>query len=348
MTRNQCALARYSSLLINYSLTRCFVPSFKHLDGADINRLDGGETTDITLSSYSKESLSSVDELVVDYDDRLINLGLYKEVIANAVEMGKDVFLTRQMKIALRKVINAWPTVLPLEEDPEEDMLYEISVPVVTVLTQGMRTDQFAIELALNNHFSEEGYNVSQICSCSYGKFLGLTDMPDFIYEPRHAYEKIIRFNHFVKQLVDDENPDLIIISVPEAVMKYSNKMLQGLGVLPFVISNAIQSDITIFDLYFDKYNEKYFDELTHFAKYRLSCPVHFFNLSNTLIIPSESDRTAKIEYVDINSKFVFKGVEDDIEQGKYRLFNILDSRSAKQLCICVQDTLIKNVRSLL
>ena len=68
MTIEQCAIARYSSLLKNFTLEHCMIPSHLALFDKDIGFLDGGETANIILSNYTVEKLEQSDTLLLDYD----------------------------------------------------------------------------------------------------------------------------------------------------------------------------------------------------------------------------------------------------------------------------------------
>ena len=41
MTKDQCAIARYQSLLAGFELDKLYVPQFWGLNGADVFKLDG-------------------------------------------------------------------------------------------------------------------------------------------------------------------------------------------------------------------------------------------------------------------------------------------------------------------
>jgi peptide maturation system protein (TIGR04066 family) len=345
MTRDLCATARYPSLLQGYNLSHLFVPEFMRVDGSDISRLDGGNAASMTLSHYSKDRLAECETIFIDYDEYLADLSFCKEVLADAKEMGKEVILSRTLEQKLREGPPSWPTDLPLEANPNTDLLREIKIPVIMVLSHGLRTDQFAFELALRQHFAEVGYTIGQIGSREMSHFFGFHGMPDFLYEHRDAYEKTLRFNRFIVNLVAAERPELLIIGVPDSIMKFNDRLLHGLGVLPSVICSGVTSDVSILCTYCHEYKEPFFDELSQHSNYRLGSSVQFFNLANTTVDVDDSNPdNMTFDFIDLDSNFVLQQV-NNMNVERYHLFNALDRVSAKNACIAIQDALSGNVR---
>jgi len=245
MTRDQCAIARFSSLLQGYELVSLFIPPFLPFDGRDSNFLDKGQPTGMLLTHYSAEKLNMCDVLYIDYDDKY-DLSLHKEVYEFAISQGKEVILTRELtrKLGLDHFTPC--------SDNTNEKLFDITIPVVTVFSQGKNSDQFATELALRQYFTDKGYRISHIGSNEASKFFNFVHVPKFLFDDSDAYMKIIRFNHYAKALIDQEKPDLLIIGAPDTIMKYNNNVLNGLGVLPFIVSSAVKADVAIATAYYN------------------------------------------------------------------------------------------------
>jgi len=347
MTRDMCAIARNQSLLQYYVLDRLLVPGFSRLAGEDISEVDGGAVANIKFTEYNSDALDDCDIIFVDYDENIHSMSVYNDVIQNAKEIGKEIVLSRKLRDRLRDKSEDQFDDIPAPNRLNADYLHEISVPVITVLTQGPRTDQFALELALRKYFSSEGYKVAQIGSHEASIFFGFSDLPCFMYESRDGYEKALRFNHYVKELISEEKPDLLILGIPEATLKYNNKLLNGLGFMPFIACSAIRSDLQILSMYRDDYKLSYFDEMYKHGLYRLGVPIRFFNISNTCFAPDMSSEIPKHKYIDLNSNFVLSNIQEDVKQGQYCVFNVLNSESTKDACKAAHELLVGNVSSL-
>lgn len=345
MTRDMCAMARYPDLLQGYELSHLMIPGYMKMHDMDISTLDGGSCTGDMLSNYGLNILAECDILFIDYDDKMKNLDLYREVIADAKELGKEIILSRKLFQKLSVAQLSWPDEPPMTQNVSEDQLYEIMVPVITVLSQGPNTDQLAMELALRRHFTGLGYNVLQIGSGENGHFFGFKEIPDFLYEPRDAYEKILKFNEYVNKLAEQQQPELIIIGVPGATMKNSNKFLQGLGLLPLIIGSAIKSDLSILCMYYATCKKEYFKNFSQYGQYRLNGLISLFGISNVTMTSDDSSGMRKVNYTDLDSNFVLKSIKDEMNFDEYNLFNVLDNESVKSACEAAQNILTGHVR---
>ena len=92
MTREQCAIARYSTLLKDFTLGHCMIPSHLAVSEKDINVLDNGEVTNIMLSDYNREKLEQSDVLFLDCRDTQEKYGLHKDIVRDADSFGKKNF----------------------------------------------------------------------------------------------------------------------------------------------------------------------------------------------------------------------------------------------------------------
>jgi len=346
MNRDLCAVARYADLLYEYKLTHLFVPRYLRMGGNDVCRLDGGTHTYMSLTDYSKDKLRECDVLYMDFDEAVVSIDFCKEIISHAKEMNVEIMPSRMLRKKLHDEFDTLPATeeVPFAESPEDDILHEINIPVVMVLSHGLLTDQLAVEFALRRHFTEAGYKVAQIGSHDVCELFGYTDMPDFMLKPADAYEKIVRFNRYTSNMALDEMYEIMIIGVPGAIVKYSDRKLQGLGVLPFIICNAVRSDVTVACTHYAEYEKIFFDEVARYGKYRLGSPIHFFNMANTSVAPDQSivQDTTLLTYTNLESSFVLntlKGIKAD----GYHLFNALDKDSVKEACVAVQSILSGN-----
>jgi len=348
VTRVQCALSRHSSLLNGFDVSYLFVPRFWALDGKDACCLDGGEVTNRLLHSFDKELLMDIDVLFVDYNENINNMAIYESVISAAMDACIEIILSREIK---GKLESETPNLLlgnnyAIKEKGEKEHLYQICCPVITVLTQGIRTDQFAVELSLRKHFLESGYRVSQIGSHDASGFFGFSGIPSFLHESFDAYEKILKFNHYVKNLAEEESPELLIIGVPNAIMKYNDEIPLGFGILPSIICTAVESDLSILCMYYNSYNIKIFKEMRNYFHYHLRSCVNLFALSNTRISFDNSSGQDKLDYFDLESVFVMKGIENilkETENFEFHLFNALNSESINEACLLAHSYLTDN-----
>jgi len=342
MNRNQCAMARHASLLQGYHFSSFLMPSYKHpLNGVDISCLDGGDAVGAVLTAYSKEALQQSDVLFIAYDDVIKDMAVYFEVLNDATQLGIEIITTRQLADKLGKAPTPPEACALTRAETETDKLLEIETPVISVFAQGMRTDQLAVELSLREFFLGLGYKVSQVGACEAGQFFGFPCMPQFMHEPSDAYHKILDFNTHVKDIEEREQPEVMILGVPGAIMKFGDRDLQGLGILPFIVANAVPSDEAILCTYYAKYEDAYYEELDHFFQYRLGCHLRFINIANTSTLPDLTTAGAKTSIFDVSSEFVMPYI--NAVHGDYTVSNVLSRGSSQKMCQGIQVALTNN-----
>ena len=346
MTKDQCAIARYSDMMKGCCISGMLVPPFWNLNNVDVSAIDGGTKTKLTIEAYSKEMLPGNEALYIDFDENMESLGVYLSIMEDAKHCGLDVFLSNKLALKLEnetKVKAGYENA----QIHAVHRLYEIPVPIVTVLSQGTRTDQLAVELALRSHFAAKGYNVSQIGSIFECEFFGFEGFPNFMHFDGNAYNQALMFNHYCKNLVDREKPDVLIIGIPGAIMKYSDGLLNGLGIFPFIVCSAIRSDLQILCMYHGNYNKKYFDEMEKFGNYRFNSPFKRFCLSNTMYSPDLSNDIVKNKYLDVDCELVINAVKGEAELNDIGIYSPLDKNSVKQLCDSVLNELATNAQNI-
>lgn len=344
MTRDLCAIARYAHLLNGYEINALLVPPHTGYEGKDINIIDGGDETNLQLSLYDDRKLHDCDVLLMDYNPNLKSKEMYNHAIKYATDIGKEVICSQKLINHLEGKIIQIPTHQPIALNFESDRLYGVNIPVITVLTQGAETDQFVIELALRNHFINNGYKVSQIGSFEGSQFFGFASLPNFLYEARDAYEKTLMFNDHVAKMVTQENPNILIMGVPDSIMKYNNQILNGMGYIPSIINNAVNSDIAMLSMYCGNYKLRYFEEMEKYGKYCYNTPIEYFNISNALYTPEMIDEYPNIKYVEVNTPYALDAIKK-VNASNYNLFNALNKESMDLTCKNINDALADNIR---
>jgi peptide maturation system protein (TIGR04066 family) len=339
-TKNNCTVARFSSLLDGYVFEAIFVPQFYKLEGVDIAQVDGGEPTNITVVSYSQELLTKCDVLYIDYDENIEDLRLYQEVISHAEKAGMEIVLS----LYLSKELNSQSLDIQYLQI-EEKKLYTIPVPVIAVLSQGLHTNQFATELSLRQYFLNNGYRVEQIGSCEASLLFGFTTAPDFLYSYGDAFNKIVAYNHYLHRMIEKSKPELLIMGVSSPIMRFNNKVLYDMGIQSYIMCTAARPDASIVNIYHGVYPEEFFDSLSLYCQHHLSCSSKFYNIANCQV-EADGPEKDEVSYVTLESKYVKQSIQK-MAPKKYNLFNALDKESVSQACVAIEDALSGNVHSL-
>ncbi|MCL2189111.1 MAG: TIGR04066 family peptide maturation system protein [Defluviitaleaceae bacterium] len=338
-SHNMCAVARHVHLLRGYQLHSIMESSSLMLNKKDISEVDGGNPAGIMIDDVSNEIIKSCDVLYIDYNESYRKREIYERVMNVAKVHGKELIISKREKCSLgdeliKKSINT---------NKVRPIINDINVPVIFILSQGERTDQLAVELTLYSHFMEQGYKITHIGSTDVGCLFGFDCTPAFLHEDRCAEEKIIMFNNYVRTSIERDASDVVIISVSDAIMKYNNRILNGLGVMPFVMTNAVRSDVSLYCMHFAENLNEYIKEIKMYCHYRFDCKPSYFCVANTAVRYEANTNADKLNYTALDSQFVLDSLKREEEASGMHLFNALDKKSIANVCTAIELELQNN-----
>jgi peptide maturation system protein (TIGR04066 family) len=313
---------------------------------ADISELDGGMYADIRIYKGFDENVKNSDCVYFDYYHDIDNKTYY-ELINKVKKAGKNVILSMK----LRKQLDLWNEDVESFRESislEKCELYNFDVPIISVFSIGDNCDQTNIELTMFDFFKKKGYNVELIGSEAYCSLLGCKSIPECLYYNADGFLKKLFFNRYVKQIIEEKEPDLIIIGVPEPIMRFNSKVLFDTGDMACIIQDSVCSDIGVVSTYFNEFQQLYFEELRNYCSYRLNVPSEYFCISNTKAV-YEEEHEFQLEYLVLDTEFVMKNV--DLHMGDelgITLFNVGDVESRKEAYEQMELELIDNCSAII
>lgn len=211
----------------------------------------------------------------------------------------------------------------------EKEFIYDIKTPIVFVFGIAERTYKFEIQLSIREELLKMGYKVSQVGSRNYCELMGFHSFPDFMYSNSIIESnKVVLFNHFIKKIEVEENPDIIIIGIPGGIMPFNNKFTNRFGILAYQVSQAVTPDYSIFSVLFEDYFPEFFENISKMVRYRLGFDIDSFNLGNVIFDGVKSDLEDKMIYTMIDCKIIDKKKEE-LNRIKDNIYNILNGNDA-------------------
>jgi peptide maturation system protein (TIGR04066 family) len=164
----------------------------------------------------------------------------------------------------------------------DNKQLKSIYTPVIVVAGMGECCNKLEVQMFIKRYLNKLDYNVCVVSSRKNMEIVGLHSFPTFIYGNQiDESEKIIGFNHYIKELEIEENPDIILIGIPGSIMPISEKHSEFFGVFAFEVFNAIKSDMLLFCIHNNIYTNEYFEELKKLCKYRYQADIDAIIISN-------------------------------------------------------------------
>ena len=214
-----------------------------------------------------------------------------------------------------------YPSVIPLD------------IPVVVIAGVWEKTDKFEISLALRERFMRDGYKVSQVGSRCGCEMLGFHSFPGFMFQKDlDGVDKIICLNRWMIQIAENEQPDLVLITIPGAIQDFNEKFTRGFGLLPHLVFHAVMPDVFLMCTFYLRESAEVLEDLSVFCKYRFGASVDIFHMSNLIIDFHESEERGCIVTNSIYRETVSRTVAKDFSNSVVPVFNGVDSRECDRM----------------
>ena len=234
----------------------------------------------------------------------------YYEIIDMALELGKEVWIApRILKYLDLKKYKGKYQVLKnkleeskLQKSKLQKRLYQIDVPVTAVVGMGKNCCKFENQLEYKLLLEKEGYKVSWISSNELAKLFGGYVFPESFYSNTWSYEnKVITLNHFIYNLLLEENSDIIILGVPEGVVEFEEGEMNHFGEYALIAGNAVNIDNAILCLYFMEIeNEKAVMRMCNYTSDRFLIPISIVSIGrNTYEVEDGAEKKDFLSFLE-------------------------------------------------
>lgn len=183
---------------------------------------------------------------------------------------------------------------------------YDIDIPIICVLGADEYTDKFEVQLALREALLAKGYRVSSVSSRYDSEIVGLHSMPDFmIKKSLSEAEKILKYNHLIKQIEIEEKPEIIIVGLPGGSIPYNKYNFNNFGILHYEVSQALTFDFSVMCLpYFHLFEKacSYIGKDT-INRYRIN--IDAFHVAPVLQDEIQISNDHLIDFLTLDTKFI-------------------------------------------
>ena len=340
------ALVRFAHMG-NFEPFALLSPELNILDGCDISKLDGGSFAGIPLQANYEDIIAKSD-VVYFVDSKNITaeeVSHYRELIEFSTKLKKEIMVSdtvkRKLKLSVAEDKNDIEEMF--EDFTVNPQLKQIDAPIISILSMGEDCGQPQTEFCARKYLLDKGYKVMQVGSQEYSNVIGWINFPDFLFDPQvDEFDKVMAFNRFVYKHYVKENPDIILLGVPNPIMKYNDDILNGLGILPFIVQSAVKSDIGIVNLYFAEYAYEYFELLNNLCTYRFGVSAKYFGVSNTMMSKGV-DNTATLDFLRLTSDFVKNNTPYSAGKDEFTLFSVFDENDSFKAFEKIENELIGN-----
>ena len=242
--------------------------------------------------------------------------------------------------------LNATPSNLePVQQFEKREGIVEIDVPVVGIMGMWESTDKFEVSLALREKFIRSGYRVSQIGSRNYCELMRFHSFPRFMLDPTAGEEdKIYRLNRYLKQLVEEESPNVILMTIPGGTQQLNNQFPNGFGILPFLVSKAAVFDALILCTLYEPNAGELFELISTSFKYKYGCEADAFHMSNMVFDAAAINEQEMMRLNHISRGDVAKAVQENYAGLASPMVDVYSAGGAEKLYNTIVDKLTGNV----
>lgn len=241
----------------------------------------------------------------------------YFEIIREAEQKGKELLLVPQLVSILSKNFQMDKCRLVNNPDftaPEFERLdylgekkFVIEVPVIAVLGMGKNCNKFENQINLYRILREKGYRVAWLSSNSLGALWGGYTLPEFLFDEKLSFkEKVLRFNRFVYKLSLLEQPDVLLIGIPEGISEFQFGEFHHFAEYPLIVGSAVPVDSAVFCTFFiEKPKPDSLCELMEKVKIRFGCPVDAVSIGKTMFETEQG--SGRIHYSFLEDSYLKK-----------------------------------------
>jgi peptide maturation system protein (TIGR04066 family) len=288
-------------------------------EGSDISSYDLGAHHGLKVSADFENAVKCADSILLNSGVR--NLKIARAHFQLAKNLGKHIMACRSTFEDLGlDGSNCELFPFPRHEydvNPESE-LFKIPVPVILILGIGQLCNKFEIQLGLRKKFLEMGYNVSQVGTKEYSPLFGLNILPDFTDAP--LWKKILLYNRYFREIVDKENPDVLIAGAPGGIMPIDEWHNEMFGETAIAISKSLDPDAAVLSMYQIPLSSDELNGIKDYAKYALGVTPEFFHISNNKLVFEQDMRT--INYMFVNSETTLRECKH-LNEAPGNFFNI-------------------------
>ncbi|MCT4508888.1 MAG: TIGR04066 family peptide maturation system protein [Tepidibacter sp.] len=332
-------IAKYKEMLPNYEIVAAVSPPGWGLNNRDISYTDLSEPIGISVQNNLNDIIKDIDGVI--FVDSFNDIDFYEDIYSNmkiCAYNNKIIVDCIRRKDNEKKMIkeflyNESKNYINYNEEYEHlnDLslreIEEINVPVIFVCGLDEETNKFDIQMNIRKFIIDNQYRVSQIGTKTYSDIFGFHRFPDFMYYTHLSeVDKILRFNQYIKDIEKNENPDVIIIGIPEGINPASEIFNNQFGILCYEVSKAVNPDFAIISLPYFDYDLNFFNEIQNISFYKYGFMFDYFNISNARFDYVNSKQFNKRMYTRVEKEKVNK-IVDRLRQKNIPVMNIFEKK---------------------
>lgn len=319
----------------------------------DAGRITWGEEIGYVMTNDFEEALEDGDTVIFldSPNASVIKNDCYEKMIMSA-KLGKNIICCMNVeKEFAEEVSNICKSNNKIYEDYSDkiiseydinDKLYNIETPIVCIGCLFPNIGYQCDALFLAEILSKQGYKVSVVSKNGNIKLAGGFVIPD-AEEGMLDSSYIVQINHFVKMIEKRTYPDIILIDIPGAMMKYTNEIHNDFAIEAFCFSQALDSDYFILKSLIGEYPEEFYCRLSECFEHKYGFGIDKVCIDNRIIDFSESLEFRQVVYNYVPNEIVNDYIKEVCEG---RTSNYLLNAHDQETYLNIASSIVENLSS--
>lgn len=320
-------------------------------DKEDIAMMQNLEPLGFKFCNSIKGSIEIADDVLVS-NINVEDVALYNfayDALECAVKKGKKVMSFLQMHSYQKELLKKRSKInIDFYDNYEDNVelesaicykerknkLYEFKIPVLYVSELIPDSNGYSVFLNLISMFKKDKIEVLAISSDTYNVLINQTVLK---FEKRNNFpDAIYQINNYIHFLTLQKNPDVILIKLPQPMIKYDNDNCFDFGMSAYMLSQAIPGDGNICCSYLGTPILQFWGNLNDSCKYKFGYPILGVFVNNkridmmqekrisTFCVPNSSEyRIQELKLLNENNSLTFYDANNAIDFKRFYTFVI-------------------------
>lgn len=215
--------------------------------------------------------------------------------------------------------------------------LLQLRTPIIYVTSLSEMSDKFICQQSLFRYFVKKGYNVELVGTKSYSELFCYRSFPLFMFDVALTNsQKIIGFNHFLRNIESINNPDLIIVGIPGEINGFVNGISKNFDDILYLVSNAAKPDVTVLSTLYNEVKNK--DLLINVFKYKYGWELENIFVNNMMYDSQLSLAYKKKEYIKVDNSLIENEVFELNKNSKIKFYTY---PKLDRMCSNIEEQLV-------
>jgi len=320
----------------------------KGLKGKDVGVINNQPNLGITIYSDLSAALIDCDTIILTDEEIHTNLEI-KEIII----MKKSVICMRSLTAKQLQYLNRLAKDMDVNfeyynvKQEYEELYYipqKLYKPKATIIIVGEMFNNLSgmdVTLSINRYMHLKGYKSIIIMEQEFTVLSDIITFPEFLRASKYKEsDKIYYLNNFIMNIDTTENPDIIIIQIPDAMMKYNDMLCNGFGVIPFLISQAIMADFFVFCTQYDIIKSHFFNMLSINFENRFGFGIDIINMSNAKLVTQDLEVYGKLSFLHQSHENLDKLIRNNYQESDIPILNCINEADNEKMCKHIMEKL--------